>query len=107
MARFDYFRTHLSVLPAGDVNGDCVVDDADLLAVLFSFGASGEWTMWKCTEAYRRRRSWRGGCDDTATPILGTDAPSAPATRFSTTSGFPSRATTRGGSTQTARWRPA
>ncbi len=25
----------------GDVNGDCVVDDADLLAVLFAFGQSG------------------------------------------------------------------
>ncbi len=42
VAQFDYFRTNLSVLPEGDVNGDCVVDDADLLAVLFSFGASGE-----------------------------------------------------------------
>jgi len=42
LASFDYFRTNLPVLPAGDVNGDCIVDDADLLAVLFSFGASGD-----------------------------------------------------------------
>ncbi len=28
--------------PRGDVNGDCTVDDADLLIVLFNFGSSGD-----------------------------------------------------------------
>ncbi|MCX7925977.1 MAG: hypothetical protein N2554_09235 [Fimbriimonadales bacterium] len=28
--------------PRGDVNGDCTVDDADLLIVLFNFGGSGD-----------------------------------------------------------------
>jgi hypothetical protein len=28
----------------GDANGDCVVDDADLLEVLFNFGATGSTT---------------------------------------------------------------
>jgi hypothetical protein len=32
-----------SSLPSqGDVNGDCTIDDADLLAVLFNFGGSGD-----------------------------------------------------------------
>jgi len=26
---------------AGDVNGDCIVNDSDLLAVLFAFGNTG------------------------------------------------------------------
>lgn len=39
---FDYFETNLPVLPVGDVNGDGMVDDADLLAVLFAFGSSGD-----------------------------------------------------------------
>lgn len=41
---FDYFETNLPVqtrASLGDVNGDCVVDDADLLAVLFAFGTTG------------------------------------------------------------------
>lgn len=42
MARFDYFRTNLPLLPAGDVDRNCIVDDADLLAVLFAFGATGD-----------------------------------------------------------------
>lgn len=42
VAMFDYFRTNLPLLPAADINGDCIVDDADLLSVLFQFGASGE-----------------------------------------------------------------
>lgn len=37
---FDYFETNLSVAPAGDVNADGCVDDADLLTVLFAFGES-------------------------------------------------------------------
>jgi hypothetical protein len=40
VARFEYFETNLPVLPAGDVNGDGCVDDADLLSVLFAFGSS-------------------------------------------------------------------
>ncbi|MEN3000599.1 MAG: hypothetical protein ABDI19_02015 [Armatimonadota bacterium] len=39
---FDYFETNLSVAPAGDVNADGCVDDADLLAVLFRFGNTGD-----------------------------------------------------------------
>ncbi|CUU05761.1 MAG: hypothetical protein N2045_02190 [Fimbriimonadales bacterium] len=39
---FDYFETNLPVLPVGDVNSDNLVDDADLLAVLFAFGSSGD-----------------------------------------------------------------
>jgi len=41
---FERFETNLPVqtrASAGDVNGDCVVDDADLLAVLFAFGTTG------------------------------------------------------------------
>ena len=45
MASFDYFETNLPILPAGDVNGDCIVDDADLLAVLFAFGQTGAGLM--------------------------------------------------------------
>ncbi len=39
---FDYFETNLPLLPVGDVNADGLVDDADLLAVLFAFGSSGD-----------------------------------------------------------------
>jgi hypothetical protein len=39
---FDYFETNLPLLPVGDVNADGFVDDADLLAVLFAFGSSGD-----------------------------------------------------------------
>jgi hypothetical protein len=39
---FDYFETNLPLLPVGDVNADGIVDDADLLAVLFAFGSSGD-----------------------------------------------------------------
>lgn len=39
---FDYFETNLPVAPGGDVNADGCVDDADLLAVLFAFGNTGD-----------------------------------------------------------------
>jgi hypothetical protein len=39
---FDYFETNLPLLPTGDVNANGIVDDADLLAVLFAFGSSGD-----------------------------------------------------------------
>jgi len=39
---FDYFETNLPLLPAGDVDANGIVDDADLLAVLFNFGATGD-----------------------------------------------------------------
>ncbi len=39
---FDYFETNLPVLPVGDVDANAIVDDADLLAVLFAFGSSGD-----------------------------------------------------------------
>jgi hypothetical protein len=39
---FDYFETNLPLLPVGDVDANGIVDDADLLAVLFNFGAGGE-----------------------------------------------------------------
>jgi hypothetical protein len=39
---FDYFETNIPVAPLGDVNADGCVDDADLLAVLFAFGNTGD-----------------------------------------------------------------
>ncbi|GIV07382.1 MAG: hypothetical protein KatS3mg017_0584 [Fimbriimonadales bacterium] len=39
---FDYFETNIPVALVGDVNTDGIVDDADLLAVLFNFGTEGE-----------------------------------------------------------------
>jgi len=39
---FDYFETNLPLLPAGDVDANGIVDDADLLEVLFNFGATGD-----------------------------------------------------------------
>jgi hypothetical protein len=39
---FDYFETNLPLLPVGDVDANGIVDDADLLAVLFAFGSSGD-----------------------------------------------------------------
>jgi hypothetical protein len=35
------WRIRLPLTPAGDVNGDGCIDDADLLQVLFAFGQSG------------------------------------------------------------------
>ncbi|OYT70571.1 MAG: hypothetical protein CFK49_01605 [Armatimonadetes bacterium JP3_11] len=39
---FNYLETNIPVAPVGDVNTDGIVDDADLLAVLFNFGTEGE-----------------------------------------------------------------
>lgn len=39
---FDYFETNIPVALQGDVNADGCVDDADLLAVLFAFGNTGD-----------------------------------------------------------------
>lgn len=40
LVSFDYIETNLPVVRMGDINADGVVDDTDLLAVLFAFGTS-------------------------------------------------------------------